>query len=88
MQVDETSEEFWANHNIFFCIIERVTNQVFENNKEAKVFSPVEYYAAIHSVRMSDEDRHACIMTMAYAPKIFENSFENYVENDQSVFFL
>jgi hypothetical protein len=87
MQVDDTSEQFWQNHSIFFCTIERVTNQVFENNKEAKVFSPVEYYAAINSVRMRDEDRQACLMKLAYAPKIFENSFEEYIKNDKSVFF-
>jgi hypothetical protein len=88
MQVDETSEQFWQNQNLFFCTIERVTNQVFETNKEAKVFSPVEYYAAIHSVRMSDEYRQTCLMKLAYAPKVFENSFDDYLKNDQSVFFL
>ena len=88
MQVDETSEQFWQNQNLFFCTIERVTNQVFENNKEAKEFSPVEYYASIHSVRMSDEYRQTCLMKLAYAPKVFENSFYDYLKNDQSVFFL
>ena len=88
MQVDETSEQFWQNQTLFFCTIERVTNQVFETNKEAKVFSPVEYYAAIHSVRMSDEYRQTCLMKLAYAPKVLKNSFDDYLKNDQSVFFL